>query len=630
MSIQVDSEVHAWLHEHGLVPAAKASKATGRGSGGQVLPAHVSSGLLSGAAFASLLNGIFAKHGLKQRVTTQPGDSTLQTWELVSRGLHRLSVELDEASIQALASGDVPLVAELLTELHQVYQHWVTQEASKRRRRQAERRAQPQQGGSYARAAAAAGKVGVQAVDRSQESEDAGSMSDPTPRDVPSSVDPMSVEPTPREPAMSNQSEQADVQPHAQAGKTNVAVAPSEDQDPAGAVSKSVVEDLTVGMRTEQEVSAHVAQRSVPAVPLPHASPERENRHAKPAQAAAHPRDPMHGLLSNIAPDSDIDAAATAPELFALSMITHLRITLSQARALLIDNGRRLARAFEDDSERNAAHLTRWLRSLCYYNGALAELVLLRPEHTEFVLNILGHGLRTASPAVAEWACRILSSFCGCLLSGHLGTTVSRWFLESTALRDLMTLLSSCQAAQPSIAALVFNCSGKRLLQVLAQNLKQVSIGEQEYLASVHLILRSFLEQPEMVQACTAWGVFSHFLARCVQRLGDERSTPATQQAAALLASELWLVSVESKGTQDVASPEGPGDLLAALKQASQGTRNPTLCMVVFSCLSRLLGVLCSRCDPENTPAVYRTFVYALVEAEDSGVRDFPQGILWV
>ncbi|CAK9053663.1 unnamed protein product, partial [Durusdinium trenchii] len=118
--------------------------------------------------------------------------------------------------------------------------------------------------------------------------------------------------------------------------------------------------------------------------------------------------------------------------------------------------------------------------------------------------------------------------------------------------------------------------------------------------------------------ACHDQGVVSHFLSRSLQVLADERSSAGTLQAAALLATDLWL-----EGSFNSSPQEGLGDLLAALKKATQSRQGKSPQLVAFSCLSRLLSKLCDNQDPDGTPAVYRTLVYALVECESQSARDF-------
>ncbi|CAE8600886.1 unnamed protein product, partial [Polarella glacialis] len=92
---------------------------------------------------------IFERHGVKQRLTSHAGQRR-ETWEQVAKGLHRLSVEIDEETVDSLSSGDQATVLELLQELHLVHRHWLASEAKRKKRRQADRRAQPQQGSGYA------------------------------------------------------------------------------------------------------------------------------------------------------------------------------------------------------------------------------------------------------------------------------------------------------------------------------------------------------------------------------------------------------------------------------------------------------------------------------------------------
>ncbi|CAK0901727.1 unnamed protein product [Prorocentrum cordatum] len=124
-----------------------------------------------------------------------------------------------------------------------------------------------------------------------------------------------------------------------------------------------------------------------------------------------------------------------------------------------------------------------------------------------------------------------------------------------------------------------------------------------------------------MAEACAQQALARTFLARCVQRLEDDQNAAGTQQAAALLATDLWLSA--SPGGDELWAREALADLLGALRAAAQRQQGLTAQLVAFSCLSRLLSELCERRDPENTPAAYRTFVYALVESESAAAREF-------
>eukprot|EP00928_Gymnodinium_smaydae_P090296 TRINITY_DN7411_c0_g1_i4.p1 TRINITY_DN7411_c0_g1~~TRINITY_DN7411_c0_g1_i4.p1 ORF type:complete len:1970 (-),score=512.64 TRINITY_DN7411_c0_g1_i4:238-5274(-) len=369
------------------------------------------------------------------------------------------------------------------------------------------------------------------------------------------------------------------------------------------------------------------------------ASSRRRRDSAAAAAGAATAGLDLSPWLSELSPDRDLESAASAPELLALAMLKHLKVSADQARALLADDARRLARAFVDGHERNCAHLSRWLEVLSCYSGPLAELLMLEPTHIAPILRALGHGLRSASAVVAEGACWVLAGACRGLADHQPSRSlIASWLLESPVLPDLVSFLGRRPQARSPAAEVVACCSAGTLLPALAQHLKQASRGEQEYLSTVHLLLQCYLEQQNrpIAEACFSQGVVSHFLLRCIQRFGDEWSTPGTQQAAALLACDLWLagcarqaagasaaIAAEEASNAAVLPPEAFADLLSALKQMSQSKRSRTLQLLAFSCLARLLSTLCDRCDPENTPAVYRTFVYALVEAESPGVRDF-------
>ncbi|CAE7223216.1 SmE, partial [Symbiodinium necroappetens] len=190
--------------------------------------------------------------------------------------------------------------------------------------------------------------------------------------------------------------------------------------------------------------------------------------------------------------------------------------------------------------------------------------------------------------------------------------------LLRSGLADVAALMSQRSGAHGPAVSVMVSCCGDSLLQLTSQYLKQTVRGEQEYLAAAHHILRAMLSQKDLAEACHEQGVPSHFLARSLQRLGDERSTAGTLQAAALLATDLWLAGVSTSSPQ-----EGLGDLLSALKTATQSRQGRCPHMVAFSCLARLLSRLCDNQDVEGTPAVYRTFVYALVECESHSSREF-------
>lgn len=326
-------------------------------------------------------------------------------------------------------------------------------------------------------------------------------------------------------------------------------------------------------------------------------------------------------LLSDISQDRGLETAASAPELLGLSMLGGLRISPHQVRALLVDDSRRLARVFTENNTNNRDHLFRWLDDLAYFSGALSEMLLSAPQHVPIVLGALGHGLRSDVLPVLERVCQILATVCEGLATGRQTGAAATWLLQTSALRDL----AAAMVVKPEIrvfgASLAISCCHMQLGPLLSQDLKQVSRTEQDYLTTVHAFIRAFVDRPDAVKACAEQGVFGQALDRAVQRIGDERHTMATQQAASLLAVDLWLFTMGHAGAA-TARPLLDG-LLAALKRATQREENPTVQIIAFSCLSRLLSELCEQCDPESTPVVYRAYVYALVEAETSRVRDF-------
>eukprot|EP00435_Cladocopium_sp_Y103_P071482 s726_g37.t1 len=561
---EVNSELHAWLVELGIIKG----KPSQSGKGGHVLPGKFLANLASGEGFVDLLNTVFDRHGVKQRLTAHSGQPH-STWTQVAKGLHRLSVELDDTAVVTLASGDQGLAIELLEELHTVYQHWVSQEAKKQRRPKG-RRAQPQQGpNSYAR-------PGAPAV-REEHA-----------RRQPENVAP---EMTPLSKERGDRGERAERGERGERGERTERGGISE---PEPTVPGSIEEGhLEVDLQSNRY---HRLPEEVPAVP----------RERRPVDS-----------LGSLSADRDFTMATSAPELLGLSMIQQLRVSPAQAQELLADNGRRLLRAFLDVNERNSAHLSRWLGSLTHYGGAIAELLLLRPEHIEFTLTILGHGLQSVSDA-GEFACSILAGVCSALAGTPLKKDCTEWLVNSSSLGDMMVLMAQRPAANASAVSVMVSCCGESLLVLTAQYLKQTARGEQEYLAAVHNVIRALLSSRETAEACHEQGVISHFLTRSLQRLGDERSTAGTLQAAALLATELWL-----EGFNKTSPQEGLGDLLAALKKATQSRQGKSPQLVAFSCLARLLSRLCDNQDPDGTPAVYRTLVYALVECESQSAREF-------
>lgn len=619
--MQVNADAFSWLADYGFVKSKAGKNGAKAATGMHPLPAHVSAGLVSGEVFVKLINDSLAKYDVKP--TLVASKDRYDTWCQVAKGVRRLAVELDDETIEALADGDPLLTAELLGELCLVFNNWAAQQAKERKRKQRQRQAQPQQG-RYGGARAVTNHPAIA-------SPAVGPRSAAATADAPQG-DQGSIKTRAGERyQVVVQDAQSDSATISSPRQVHIASAPTSPrvQDPDGSERDSpraqeedsvemAHQEANVAAKQSPNARERSGQDDVPGKQLPiHRS--STDTQAKPSKVH------LDALLQHLSPNTALEAAANGPELLGLSMMAGLRISASQARALLADDARRLSRAFGEANERNASHLERWLKSLMCYCGALAELLLLYPVHSTLLLGALQHGLRAGSATVAEAACRVLAGICAGLAGGGLSDLGAAWLLESSALKDLMGLLvgpTAVSETREAAAALIFDCCRKDLLLLLAQHLKQVSKGEQEYLTSVHMLMLCFLKRQEAVEVCMMQGIFSHFLVRCVQRLGDDRSTAGTQQAAALLASELWLSSMDHKGAHVVA-PEGPGDLLAALKRATQSTNWPTLRFVAFSCLSRLLGALCSRRDPDNTPAVYRTFVYALVEAEGAGVRDF-------
>eukprot|EP00929_Paragymnodinium_shiwhaense_P082030 TRINITY_DN4307_c0_g1_i3.p1 TRINITY_DN4307_c0_g1~~TRINITY_DN4307_c0_g1_i3.p1 ORF type:complete len:1779 (+),score=496.97 TRINITY_DN4307_c0_g1_i3:253-5589(+) len=641
--LQVDKDVFAWLVDFGLVrPKGGGAGAKVAASGPQVLPVRLVAGLLSGELMVELLNSIFKKHHVKVELLAHVGDR-LKTWQQVCRGLRKLECELDDESVQALAGGDIDLVVELLSEVMQVYKHWAAMEARKRRKQQQlqnQRRTGGSKGAGYANGYG--GHPGVVA-----------SSGAPSPSTKSAHAD---------DTAARGGGASSPTSPARAAPRSDVA---PEEALPVAASSSPV---------TAEQQQQHQQQQLQDSTPRePHAD-ERRLAEASPVPGPGHQpgddalaademarvldRGPglpaVHSLercslaewataLSSLTPGRSLDGATSAPELLAAAMMQDLKIKPEQARSLLLEDARRLGRAFLDSHERNCGHLLRWLETLSIYSRPMAELLLLQPRFVVPVLGAVGHGLRAASPAVAEAAVKVLAGICGGLSSHRLGRSyVVAWVDESPLLTDLVALLVKEPKASVTAAAFVATYGGtspKAFMTLFSQQLKQAARGEQEYLGTVHLLLKAFLEHPhdipEAAEACARQGVVSHFLHRCVQRLGDDWNTPGTQQAAALMACELWLCVAARGGRAMVNStvalaeaansvlPETLSDLLSALKRASQNSRCPTLQLLAFGCLTKMLSVLCERHDPENTPAVYRTFVYALIEAENESVRDF-------
>ncbi|CAE8709885.1 unnamed protein product, partial [Polarella glacialis] len=344
----------------------------------------------------------------------------------------------------------------------------------------------------------------------------------------------------------------------------------------------------------------------------------------------------LQEVLSNLSVDRDLSTAISAPELLGLSLLKYLRVTPAQAQELLAEDGRRLARALADSTgSRNSEHLSRWLSSLCHYGGAIAELLLLWPEHAAFTITVLGHGLLAPEAGSAEAALQTLAAVCNALGGSKLQKSVfAAWLTESPALGAICALLAQRPSAQAPTTVLLASCS-HLLMPLMSQNLKQAARSEDEYLAFAHLLIRAMMTHPELADACMQQGVVSHFMTRCVQRLADERSSAGTLQAAALLATDLWLHPNSGLRAPDVGEPfgsltmagglppDGLGDLLAGLKKTSQTRLGLTTQLVAFSCFARMLSNLCDRRDPNSAPAVYRTLIYALVESENQSAKDF-------
>ncbi|CAE7946031.1 SmE [Symbiodinium sp. KB8] len=304
---EVSYELHSWLVDLGSVKGRQ-----GQNSKPHVLPGRLVANLVSGEAFVDLLNAIFSKHAVKQKLTSHAGQPQ-QTWTQVAKGLRRMSVELDNAALAALAGGDQALVLELLQELHVVYQHWISQEA-KRQRRARNRRVQSQgQQNGYA------ASLAVDASEkRDAEKRDAAERRHAADR-------PKESAHTSRPPGKRSMPESADLPLPG-----SVDVHPDMGRLDTGKQHKPVREAEEEKQQIEQVADA----------------PER-----KPWDA-----------LSSLSPDRDFSMASSAPELLGLSMMQQLRITPSQVQELLAENGRRLLRAFAD-VEHNVAHLSRWRMS---------------------------------------------------------------------------------------------------------------------------------------------------------------------------------------------------------------------------------------------------------------------------
>ncbi|CAE7714449.1 SmE [Symbiodinium pilosum] len=570
---EVGAELYSWLVELGLVKGKHGPSQNGKA---HVLPGRLVANLVSGEAFVELLNSVFEKHAVKQKLTAHAGQPQ-QTWTQVAKGLHRLSVELDDVAVATLAGGDQAIVMELLQELHVVYQHWAAQEA-KRHKRVRGRRVQPQQGQAHGYARVA----GAGHVEAHEKHVQDGFEHNAGNRDL----------------ARHQHLEMRRGHP-GHAGHP-LEVPEMHEASLPGAVADGFQD---VARHHVDEVTKHRPTREF----------EEDNRHEVPVREV---KREAWDALSNLSADRDFSMATSAPELLGLSMIQQLRITASQAQELLSDNGRRLLRAFSD-VERNSAHLSRWLGSLTHYGGAVAELLLLRPEHIPFTLTVLGHGLQAQSDA-GESACVILAGVCAALSGTHLRKACAEWLINSSALADMAALMSQRPSSHAPAVSVMVSCYGDSLLQLTSQYLKQTARGEKDFLATVHHVLRTMLSQRDLAEACHEQGVPSHFLTRSLQRLSDERSTAGTLQAAALLATDLWLGGVSKTSPQ-----EGLGDLLAALKKATQSRQGRCPQMVAFSCLAKLLSQLCDNQDVEGTPAVYRTYIYALVECESHSTREF-------
>jgi len=347
--MQVNGDVYAWLAEHGLVKSKAGGKAGTAGTL-QSLPAHLAAQLLSGEAFVKLLNGIFAKHGLKQSVQAPPGSDRYQTWQHVSKGLHRLAVELDDETVTELAGGDSDLVAELLGEVYQVYRHWAVAEAKRQKRRNSDRRTQPQQGSGYGQAARAGRGYGGNAQQGAQQTAAADRGEKAKVSEGRSSGKPASTASPPQsKKAKADTSSAVAGLSHAAAkeaapaspSKSTSATSPRSARHPAsssqpspgrhGAAGPSALESegAVDSARTAAASSAVESNEAVGAdVRLD--EPER-NAHEAPTQLSPHV--PMHApekfvnievLLANLSSETELEAATSAPELLGLSMMRNL------------------------------------------------------------------------------------------------------------------------------------------------------------------------------------------------------------------------------------------------------------------------------------------------------------------
>lgn len=614
---QIAGDIFAWLVDFGLAKPKVQNKFP---AAAQPVPARLLSGFASGESFVELLNAIFTRHSVKQKLATGQGDQH-KCWAQVAKGLKKLNVELNDDILQQLAGRDATTALQLLVELHYTYRQWSAEEIKRKRREAAARKLQPPSNhdpGSFRSPDARGGYAA-----RTPMGYGVGGC----PRDLPAGPS-----------RMDDPGNDGDAAVEVSRGDDSCDGATGDCmpmKSPASLCVPGVHEKEEVG-HSIQSISGDVGVGGVSWQCAPD-RPQAAMPDRKPVIADQRLKQDVHSpdelLISLQSGARELETAQSVPELLGISMVQSLNIDVEQARNLLASNGRRLARAFADQRDRQRQYLIRWLNALANYRGVIAELLFRRPGDAPWFLEVLGAGLQAVSSDVAETALHMLASVCSKLAFGGMRNVCANWLVEGTAAVDVATLLPSTTSTSTvaSAADLLLSCCQNSLLPLFAHHLKHASSGEQEYLSVVHTLLDVLLRRQGAADACIEQGLLTHFLARCVQRLGDERSTAGTQQVAALMATDLWLAGAYVDGSPSLRafSQDALPDLLSSLQlSASRGhsagvTSTSTSRMVAFSCLVRLLGALCERMDADHTPAVYRAFVYALVETESTAAKNY-------
>jgi len=129
-------------------------------------------------------------------------------------------------------------------------------------------------------------------------------------------------------------------------------------------------------------------------------------------------------------------------------------------------------------------------------------------------------------------------------------------------------------------------------------------------------VLKCLLERHDVAELCVEQGILSHFLARCVQRLGDERSSGGTQQAAALLATDIGAVF----GHHPSLDPAAPEAFAKALAKPVFVLTKACLSLETFPFRARSRGLY--RRDLSEEKQNNNIYIYIYISKETTQTRD--------